>query len=43
MIDIAVRGSDEMYLSVADLEIIFNLHGLKPVPLQKVLEHLASQ
>jgi hypothetical protein len=43
MIDDAVRGSDEVYLTLADLQIIFSLHGLKPIPLQKVLENLAAQ
>ena len=40
MIETAIRKSGEISLSPADLEIIFTIHGLKPVPLEKVLEFL---
>ena len=40
MIETAIRKSGSISLSPYDLEIIFTVNGLKPVPLEKVLEYL---
>ena len=37
MIDAAIRHSKAVFISPSDLELIFTLHGLKPVPLATVL------
>lgn len=42
MIEAAIRKSGDISLSPADLEVIFSLHGLKPVPLEKILEYLTE-
>ena len=42
MIDLAIRKSGQIYLTPSDLEIIFTINGLKPIPLEKILQYLAS-
>lgn len=37
MIDLAIRKSGQIYLTPSDLEIIFTINGLKPIPLEKIL------
>lgn len=40
MLETAIKKSGSISLSPYDLEIIFTINGLKPVPLEKVLEFL---
>lgn len=41
MIESAIRCSQEVFISPSELELVFTLHGLKPVPLFAVLELVA--
>lgn len=41
MIEEAIRRSKEAYLSPSELETIFTLHGLKPLPLPQILNLLS--
>lgn len=41
MIECAIRESQQLYLSPSELEVVFTLHGLKPLPLCPVLAILA--
>lgn len=41
-IEAAIRESSEIFLTPSDLEVIFSIDGLKPVPLSAMLSHLTK-
>lgn len=42
MVEAAIKISNQVYISPSDLEVIFTIHGLKPVPLLPVLRILTE-